>query len=92
MRFSPGAKFAQNVRADKFASMVHGCSFDNFLTKTGTIEVYAYLKQGNVEEAPARIKGCALALTRSKQMAVIQPPAVSTLFVITKSILLNASL
>lgn len=47
------------------------------MAKTGSIDVYAYLKQGNVEEAPARIKGCALALTRSKQMALIQPPVVS---------------
>ncbi|KAI7879625.1 hypothetical protein K492DRAFT_208133 [Lichtheimia hyalospora FSU 10163] len=73
--FAPGVKFAQNARADKFASMLHNCSYDNFMTKTGAIDVYAYLKQGDVEEAPARIKGCALALTRSKQMAVIQPPA-----------------
>ncbi|KAI9253809.1 AAA domain-containing protein [Phascolomyces articulosus] len=71
--FAPGFKFAQNARANKFGTVVQGCNYDNFINKSGTIDLSAYLVSGPVEEVPKRIKGCALYMTRSQQMAVIKP-------------------
>ncbi|KAI9317743.1 AAA domain-containing protein [Dichotomocladium elegans] len=73
--FAPNKTFAQNARSEAFATIVDGCSCDNFLNQTGVIDLYAYLNPNPVDEPPAHIKGCALSLTRSKQLAVIQPPA-----------------
>ncbi|KAI7849218.1 AAA domain-containing protein [Circinella umbellata] len=71
--FAPGFKFAQNGKAHKFGTIVQGCNYDNFINKSGPIDLLAYLVSGPVEDVPKRIKGCALYLNRSQQMAVIKP-------------------
>ncbi|KAI8983752.1 AAA domain-containing protein [Pilobolus umbonatus] len=75
--FAPGVKYAQNSDTNKYASVVEGCSLAEFLTGTGVIKISAFLKNPNLSTGtnfPHKVKGAALFLESTKQLAVILPP------------------
>lgn len=72
--FAPNAKLAQTISSDKFAAIVEGCSHAEFFGGSGVIQVSSFLRQSKSTENAKKVKGSALYLERTQQLAIVEPP------------------
>ncbi|KAL0082790.1 AAA domain-containing protein [Phycomyces blakesleeanus] len=72
--FAPGARFGQSDHPYKFCTILQGCSHNEFLQKSGVVEIASYFNVERTGYQANKLKGSSLYLSNSQKLAVVQPP------------------